>query len=107
MGKWSIDTIKASFPGGSVVKNPPASAGDVGLLPGLGRPPEKEMATHSSILAWKSPWTGEPGGLQPAGSQRAGHDGTCTHTHKALRCFTHLRCWQGKLKITVRRIELI
>ena len=39
MGKWSIDTIKASFPGGSVVKNPPASAGDVGLLPGLGRPP--------------------------------------------------------------------
>ena len=31
---------------------------------------EKEMATHSSILAWKSPWTEEPGGLQPTGSQR-------------------------------------
>ena len=35
---------------------------------------EKEMATHSSILAWKIPWTGEPGRLQSMGSQRVGHD---------------------------------
>ena len=35
---------------------------------------EKEMATHSSILAWRTPWTEEPGGLQAMGSQRAGHD---------------------------------
>ena len=35
---------------------------------------EKEMATHSSILAWKIPWTEEPGRLQPMGSQRVGHD---------------------------------
>ena len=35
---------------------------------------EKEMATHSSILAWKIPWTEEPGGLQSTGSQRVGHD---------------------------------
>ena len=35
---------------------------------------EKEMATHSSILAWKIPWTEEPGRLQSMGSQRAGHD---------------------------------
>ena len=35
---------------------------------------EKEMATHSSILAWKIPWTEGPGGLQPMGSQRVGHD---------------------------------
>ena len=35
---------------------------------------EKEMATHSSTLAWKIPWTEEPGGLQPMGSQRVGHD---------------------------------
>ena len=34
---------------------------------------EEEMATHSSILAWKIPWTGEPGGLQPMGLQRVGH----------------------------------
>ena len=37
-------------------------------------PQEKEMATHSSILAWKIPLTGEPGGLQSMGSQRVGHD---------------------------------
>ena len=37
-------------------------------------PMEKEMATHSSILAWKIPWTEEPGGLQSMGSQRVGHD---------------------------------
>ena len=35
---------------------------------------EEEMATHSSILAWKIPWTEEPGRLQSMGSQRAGHD---------------------------------
>ena len=41
----------------------------------LGRkdPLEKEMATHSSILAWRIPWTEEPGGLQSMGSQRVGH----------------------------------
>ena len=37
-------------------------------------PVEKEMATHSSILAWKISWTEEPGGLQSMGSQRVGHD---------------------------------
>ena len=37
-------------------------------------PLEKEMATHSSILAWRIPWTEEPGGIQSMGSQRVGHD---------------------------------
>ena len=37
-------------------------------------PLEKEMATHSSILAWRIPWTEEPGGLQSMGLQRVGHD---------------------------------
>ena len=37
-------------------------------------PLEKEMANHSSIFAWKIPWMEEPGGLQPTGSQRVGHD---------------------------------
>ena len=49
-----------------VVKNLPANAGDVrdvGLIPGLGRPLEEGMATHSSILAWRIPWIEEPGGL--------------------------------------------
>ena len=61
-----------------VVKNPPANAGDIrdmGLIPVLGRPPqEKRMATHSSILAWRIPWTEEPGGLQSTGSHRVRHD---------------------------------
>ena len=38
------------------------------------------MATHSSIPAWRIPWTEEPGGLQPMGSQRVGHDGVHAHT---------------------------
>ena len=37
-------------------------------------PPEKEMAIHSSTIAWKIPWTEEPGRLQSMGSQRVGHD---------------------------------
>ena len=37
-------------------------------------PLEREMATHSSILAWRAPWTGEPGGLQAVESHRVGHD---------------------------------
>ena len=37
-------------------------------------PLEKKMATHSSTLAWKIPWTGEPGGLQSMGSHGVGHD---------------------------------
>ena len=40
------------------------------MIPGLGSSPEKKIATHSSILAWKIPWAKEPGRLQPMGSQR-------------------------------------
>ena len=53
-----------------MVKNPPAKAGDTGLIPGSGNPLEREMAAYSSILAWEIPWTEEPGGLQSMGSQR-------------------------------------
>ena len=53
------------------VKNPPANAGESGLIPGLGRGSlEKEMAAFSSILAWETPWTEEPGGLQFMGLQK-------------------------------------
>ena len=41
---------------------------------GWENPLEKEMATHSSMLAWRVPWTEKPGGLQCTGSQRTGHD---------------------------------
>ena len=57
-----------------VVKNPPANAGDPGSILGSEDSLEKGMATHSSILAWRIPWTEEPGGLQPMGSQKVGHD---------------------------------
>ena len=55
---------KIGFPGGSVVKNPPANAGDMGLIPGLRSSLREGMATHSSTFAWEIPWTEEPGGLQ-------------------------------------------
>ena len=51
-----------------MVKNLPANAGDPVWSLGWEDPLEKEMATHSSILAWKIPWTEEPGGLQSMGS---------------------------------------
>ena len=55
----------------------------------LGRedPLEKEMATHSSILAWRIPWTEEPGGLQSIGSQRVGRDFTFTTADKNVMFF--------------------
>ena len=63
---WKIDL--------TVVRNPHTNAGDTGLIPGLERSPlEKEMATHSSVLAWEIPWTDEPGGLQSTRLQRVKH----------------------------------
>ena len=52
-----------------MVKNPPASAEDAGLIPGLGRSPKEGKTTYSSILAWEIPWTEEPGGLWSMGLQ--------------------------------------
>ena len=65
------------------VKNLPAvqEAEETQVRPlGQEDPLEEEMAMHSSILAWKIPWTGEPGGLQSTGSQRVGHDWTTKDT---------------------------
>ena len=60
-----------------MVKNLPANAEDVrNVVQPLGQedPLEEGMATHSSILAWRVPWTEEPGGLQSIGSHRVGRD---------------------------------
>ena len=72
---WKVNTLGKGFPGGSLVKNPPANAGDVGDTKSLGQedPLEEGMATHSSILAWEIPWTKEPGRLQSIGSQTVRH----------------------------------
>ena len=53
------------FRGGSVVKDLPANAGCMGSIPGSGKSPGEGNGNHSRILAWKIPWTEEPGGLQP------------------------------------------
>ena len=57
-----------------MVENLPTNAEDVGWNSGLGRPPEKEMATYYSILAWKISWTEKPGGLWSVGSHRVRHN---------------------------------
>ena len=63
--------VYMGFPGGLVVKNSPAKAGDLrdaGSISGQEDPLEEGMATHSSMLAWSIPWTEGPGGLQSTGS---------------------------------------
>ena len=65
------------FPGGSVVKNLPAAQEPQEMrVRSLDRedPLEEGVASHSSILAWRIPWTEEPGGLQSMGFQRVRHD---------------------------------
>ena len=62
---------------GLVVKNTNANSGDIrdiGLIPGSEDPLEEDMATYSSILAWRIPWTEGPGGLQSIGLHGVGHD---------------------------------
>ena len=67
-------THLTSFPGGSDGKESARNVRDLDLIPGSGNSLEKEMATHSSILAWEISWTKEPGRLQPMMLQRVGHD---------------------------------
>ena len=62
------------LPQGSVGKNPLAKQEMRVRSLNLEDSLEKEVATHSSILAWRVPWTEEPGGLHSTGSQRVGHD---------------------------------
>ena len=54
-----------------MVKNLPAMQEKLGSVPGSGRSPGKGMAMHSSILAWRIPWTENPGGLQSMGSKKS------------------------------------
>ena len=62
------------FTGGSDGKESACNVGDLGLIPGSGRSLEKGVATHSSIFAWRIPWTEEPGRLQSMGLQKDGHN---------------------------------
>ena len=96
------------FPGGSDGKASACNAGDLDSIPGLGSSPGEEMATHSSILAWRIPWMEEPGGLQSMGSQKSqtqlsdftffhfsygpAHCGYGPHLQKGVPEFKHHRC---------------
>ena len=80
------DWLTTTYPVAQRVKNLPAMQETWVHFLGREYPLEKEMATHSSILAWKIPWTEEPGRLLHTGSQRVGHAWvTDTHTHTRVK----------------------
>ena len=113
--KLQINKVKISLVA-QMVKNLSAiQETEVGFL-GLKDPLEKKMATHPSILAWKIPWTEEPGGLQSTRWQREGHDWvTNTFTVKGLQFQSEtsnvyfnvysskFRHWQGSLEIVYQK----
>ena len=70
-GRRLLYSTYQGFPGGLDSKESACNAGDLGSIPGLEDPLEKGMAAHSSILAWRIPWTEEPGGLRSMGLQRS------------------------------------
>ena len=103
------------IPGGSDSKESVCSAEAPGSIPRSGRYPEKRMATHSSILAWRIPWTEKPGGLQFMGSQtqRVRHD-WATNTHSAysrvLPCRAAHLVWAVAVdvfRLSLKRVLLI
>ena len=71
---WGQLYSSMGFPGHLVVKNPPANAGDMASISEEGRSLEEEVVTGFSIIAWETPWTEDPGGLQSMGLQRVRHD---------------------------------
>ena len=85
------------FPGSSVVKNPPVKQET--QVPFLGQKDtlEREMPPHCSILAWRSPWTEEPGGLQSLGLQRVRHNWV-TNTICKMSHNCSVRCCEDYIK---------
>ena len=73
LSPYRPSSLTKGFPGGSNDEESACNAGDLGLIPGSGRSLAKGMATHSSVLAWRIPWTEEPRGVQSMGSQRLRH----------------------------------
>ena len=85
------------FSGGSVVKNPPAdeaTKGDAGSIPGSGRYPGGRNSNPLQYFCQDNPWTEEPGGLPPTGSQTAGHNLATEHacTQVSLQCLLCTLC---------------
>ena len=69
-----MEIFYSKISGVSDCKESASNAGDMGLIPGQEDPVEKGMATHSSILTWRTLWTKKPGRLQPMASQRVRRD---------------------------------
>ena len=80
--KLLYDGATKDFPGSSDGKESACNADSLGSITGSGRSPGEEIATHSSILAWKIPQTEGPGELQSMGSQTLGHDRRTNTSHK-------------------------
>ena len=92
--------LSGFFPGGSEVKASACNAGDLGSIPGSVRSPGEGNGNPLQYLAWKIPWTEEPGGLQSMGSQRVRLH---VHAHtvlkeQALTSIRFLNNWQNKLE---------
>ena len=77
-----------------MVKESTCQARDASSIPGSGRSPGEENATHSSFLAWEIPRTEEPGGLQSMGSQRGRHDSVTEQQEKLIGDRGFLLCSQ-------------
>ena len=71
--RWNL-WAERGFPGGSAVKNPPTMQETWVQSLGQEDPLEQGMATHSSVLDWRIPWTEKPGRLESIETQRVGHD---------------------------------
>ena len=69
-------------------------------------PLEKEVATHSSILAWEIPWTEEPGGLQSMGLQRVRHD-LATKQQKTSYLSSSFHCHANNCPVVLKRVALM
>ena len=87
--------LLVSFPGASVVKNPPAQQEMLVLSLGQEDALKEEVATHSSLLVWDIPWTEEPGGLQSVGPQRVNTTQRLNHRQQLLNVVTSLSAENG------------
>ena len=92
--------IRLGFPGGLAVKNMPAVQKIQVWSLGQEDPLEKDMATHSSILAWETPWTEEPAWLQSMGLRRDRHDWVTEYTNTHTQAY--IRPYRLKLKFPLK-----
>ena len=95
-----------ALPGASVEKNSPANAGDMGSIPGSEDPLEKEMATHSNILAWKNPMDREAWRATVPGVARVRHDLVTKQQQRAIHII-YLLINKSDMKISYENYQKI